>query len=145
MNFQDIRDEWETDSKVDITKLDEESAKQHSLHAKYLDWYMVERVFLVKLQEDYKQLYRQKYDFYTQGPSKEQFDEGWEVPAKGQVILKAEAKQYVEADKDVSTMVIKIAMQTAKVDYLKEVVSSLNFRNNQIKNIIEFLRWKDGG
>ena len=110
MNFQDIRDEWELDSKVDITKLDEESAKQHSLHAKYLDWYMVERVFLVKLQEDMKQLYTRKYDFYTQGPSKEQFDDGWKLPAKGQ-LLKAEAKQYVEADKDVSTLVIKIAMQ----------------------------------
>lgn len=144
MNFKEIRDAWEIDSQVDITKLDEESAKQHNLHAKYLDWYLVERVFLVKLQEDMKQLYQGKYEFYTQGTSKEQHDDGWSLPAKGQ-ILKAEVKQYIEADQDISTLVMKIEMQKAKVDYLKEVVSSLNFRTNQIRNIIEFLRFEAGG
>ena len=145
MNFQEIRDAWEIDSQVDITELDEASAKQHSLHAKYFEWYMKERVYLVKLQEDMKQLRLRKYEFYTQGPSKEQHDDGWEVPAKGQTILKAEAKQYVEADKDISELVIKIEMQKAKVDFLESIVSNLNYRSQQIKNIIDFLRFKEGG
>jgi len=144
VKFEEIKDAWEIDSQVEITKLDEESANQHRLQAKYLGWYMMERVYFKKLEEDLKQLDMKKYRYYTEGPSKEEVNDGWTLPARGQ-ILKNQVARYIEADKDMSDLVMKIEFQKAKVDYLKEVVTCLNFRSSQIKNIIEFLRFKEGG
>ena len=65
MNLNDYYDAWSTDSKIDRTELGEESIRIPQLHHKYYRYFSEERMKLVKLQEEYKGLKKDKYDYYS--------------------------------------------------------------------------------
>ena len=140
MNFEQLIEEWRQDSNIDITALDEESLKSPKLHHKYYTEYVKERAVLRKLQSDLKRLELEKFEFYTQGPSDEQKNKGWKLPPKGQ-ILKAEVQRYLDADKDLIDLSLKIGMQQEKCDYLISIIKSISGRSFDIKNSIEFRKY----
>ena len=90
-----------------------------------------------------KTLKLQKYEFYTQGPSKETQDKGWELPGKG-MILKQEMPMYLEGDKDIIELSLKIGYQQEKVELLESIIKSLTNRGFQIKAAIDFYKFTMG-
>lgn len=144
MKLDDLLTEWEKDCKIDKLELDDESLKTVKLHSKYYSYYIKEKFLLLKLQKEYKELHLQKYEFYTQGPTPETKNLGWELPAKG-CIIKSEVPIYMDADKHLIEMNLRIYSQKEKVDFLKDCIQFLNNRGYAIKNSIEFIRWSNGG
>lgn len=142
MKLEEIHNHWEKDSKIDATELTEESLKISNLHSKYMKMYTSERVSLLKLESELPKLRKDKYEFYTQGPSKEHLERGWSYP--GGKILKSEASIYLESDDDIINLNLKIAYQREKLDLLTNIIKSLNNRNFQIKNAIDYLKWTNG-
>jgi hypothetical protein len=61
-----------------------------------------------------------------------------------QKIMKTEVQQYVDADTDIIKLDYKINIVQEKVEFLTEVVRSINNRSYTIKNAIEFLRLTGG-
>lgn len=143
MKIEEIRKLWAKDSNIEITNLAEESLNASRLHQKYYDIYVDEKLILAKYENDLKRLKLDKYEFYTQGPN-EETPSDWQLPASGR-ILKSEVQQYIDADKDVINMVLKVCIQKEKVGYLESIVRSISFRSTQIKNAIEFLKFQSGG
>jgi hypothetical protein len=90
-----------------------------------------------------KQLKLEKYEFYTQGPSKESQDKGWTVPAKG-MILKQDLPIYMDADKDIIDLNLRMAYQMEKIDLLESIIKSLMNRNFQIKSAIDWTKFMQG-
>ena len=144
MKFEDIFDEWKRDSEIDQTDLGNESLRIPKLHHKYYMMLMAERSVLRKLESQMKQLKLSKYEFYSQGHTEETKKLGWELPPRG-IILKADIPMYLEADKDIIDLSLRIGVQGEKVDFLDSIIKSLQTRNFLIKNAIDFLRWTNGG
>lgn len=143
MKFEDIFDEWKRDSEIDQTDLGGESLKIPKLHHKYYMMLLSERSSLRKLEAQMKQLKLSKYEFYSQGHTEETRKLGWELPSRG-IILKADIPMYIEADKDLIDLSLKIGVQGEKVDFLDSILKSLQTRNFLIKNAIDFMKFTMG-
>ncbi|MGZ4851066.1 MAG: recombination mediator protein UvsY [Candidatus Bathyarchaeia archaeon] len=144
MKLEEIYAEWNADCEIDKTELGEESIRIPKLHNKYYKVYTSERLLLRKLEADMKQLKLAKHEFYSQGPSKEQIDAGWQLPPKG-LILKTDLPMYIDADKEIIELSLKIGYQQEKIDLLESIIKSFTGRGFQIKAAIEWARWTGGG
>lgn len=144
MKIEQLFVEWEKDSNIDKTELGDESIKIPKLHHKYYRVFISERLLLRKLEADLKQLKLEKYEFYTQGPSKESKEKGWEIPARG-VILKSDLPTYLDADKDIVELTLRIGYQQEKIELLESIIKSLQTRGYQIKAAIDWAKFTMGG
>lgn len=143
MTFEKLFEEWKVDSEVDKTDLATESLKIPKLHHKYYMMFAAERAMLRKLEAQMKVLKLEKYEFYSQGHTKETKEKGWELPPRG-IILKADIPMYLEGDKDIIDLSLKIGMQQEKIEFLESVIKSLNNRGYIIKNAIDFVKFTMG-
>lgn len=143
MKIEDIMANWEKDSAIDKTELGDAALNITRLHEKYLRIYTSEKLVYNKINKDYKVLWRDKYEFYTQGPSKETQDKGWVMPAKGRII-KQEIDIYMEADSDLSDMESKLELLKLKLDYLENVLKIIHNMNYKIRAAIDWNRFING-
>jgi hypothetical protein len=144
MKLDQLVEEWGKDVNIDRTELGDEALNIPKLHHKYRTLLIDEKLVLKNLKNKLKKLQLRKYEFYTQGPSKEDIDNGWKVPARG-MILKNEVSMYLEGDEDIIDIEDKIAMQTEKVEYLISIVDSVQKRGFLIKSAIEWIKFTSGG
>lgn len=142
MNIDEILSLWEIDSKIDPTDLGEEAIKIPSLHHKYFQIYAREKIILKKQESDFKKLKLDKYEFYSQGPN-EETPKTWRLPSKG-LILKAEIPAYIEADKEIIDLSLKIGYQQEKVDLLESIIKSFQYRGYNIKSAIDWHKFTMG-
>lgn len=143
MKLEDIKALWKADSQIDHSKLDVESTKGPQLHAKYYEFYIQERLVLRKMRGELKKLELDKWKFLTEGPTQDQHEKGWALPARGK-ILKTEVVRYLEADFDLQEFALRVDHQDAKVDYLYSIIDTIGKRGYAIKNAIDFIRWQGG-
>ena len=143
MKIDDIYAEWEKDSQLDRAELGEEALKIPKLHHKYFKIFTHERLQLRKLETELKQLKLEKHEFLTLGPTEETHARGWRLPPQGK-ILKSEVNNYIEADKDIVNLSLKIGIQHEKIDLLDSIIKSLTARGFNIKAAIEWERFKVG-
>lgn len=143
MKIEDIYKEWEKDSQIDRTELGEEALKIPKLHHKYFQIFTTERLTHKKLDSDLKRLRLEKHEFYTQGPTKETQEKGWQLPAIGK-ILKSDVNTYIEADKDIIELSLKIGVQLEKLELLESIIKSLTNRGFNIKTAVEWEKFKMG-
>lgn len=142
MKLEEIYEEWKKDSSIDTTELGEESIKIPKLHHKYFQVYSSEKLLLKKYEADMKKLKLDKFEFYTQGPSRET-PESWKLPPKG-LILKQELPMYMDADQDIIDLSLKIGLQQEKVELLESVIKSLTNRGFQIRAAIDWIKFTSG-
>ena len=138
MKLDDIFDMWKKECEIDMTNLDRSQADAAKLHPKYLNLLAKERFLFKKFEKQYALLKEEKYIFYTEGPTREQLEKGWEFPAKG-AILKMDVQRYLDTDKEIIELQLKMAMQQEKLSILESILYQLNGRSYMIKNILE---WK---
>lgn len=143
MNIEEIVDEWTKDTKIDQTDLASESVKIPSLHNKYIKILFNEKLRLRKLEADFKLLKREKFEFYSQGPSKETEDRGWKLPPRG-MILKSDVPMYLDSDEDIINLSLKIGYSKEKIDLLEEIIKSINNRGYNIRSAIDWHRFTMG-
>ena len=143
MKLEDIYEDWKKDSDIDKTELGDEALKIPKLHHKYYQMFTHERLLLRKYEADFKNLKLSKYEFYTMGPTEESRDKGWQLPARG-MILKSDLPMYMEADKDIIDMSLRIGMQQEKIELLESIIKSLVNRGFQIKSAIEWTKFTMG-
>ena len=142
MTIDEILSLWETDSKISPTELGEEALKIASLHHKYFQIYTREKIILRKYESDFKKLKLDKYEFYSQGAN-EETPKTWRLPSKG-LILKAEIPSYIEADKEIIDLSLKIGYQQEKVDLLESIIKSFQYRGYNIKSAIDWHKFTMG-
>ncbi len=142
MNIQDLIEMWSEDSHIDPFNLGNESIAIPNIHNKYYKVFLTEKSQLFKLEKEYKQLRLSKYEFYTQGPSREQHKD-WDLPPIGK-ILKSDVNTYLDADPEISALDIKLKIQNEKVAFVESIIKSLKDRGFQIKSAIDYERFKTG-
>ena len=143
MKLESIFEMWDADSKIDRQSLDSESLNTSVLHAKYHKIFTNERLLLRKYETDLKVLKLEKFEFLTQGHTSETVEKGWQMPPAGR-ILKAEANNYVDVDKEVIQLSLKVGIQHEKIGLLESIIRSLNNRGFQIKNAVDYIKFTSG-
>ena len=144
MKLDDIIGLWQEDSVINNSELGEEAIKISKLHSKYYQIFIHEKLLLRKYESQLKELRLEKSEFYMFGPStQEQIDKGWKLPAAGKV-LKTDLPNYIDADKDIIEMTLKIGLQKEKVDFLDSIIKSLTGRGFNIKAAIDYEKFKMG-
>lgn len=143
MKLDEIQIMWERDAQIDRTELGEESLRIPQLHSRYFKLFSQERLVLRKMEADWKQLYRDRFEWYNGTLSEESLNEHeWQPnPLK---ILRTDISMHLEADQYLQTIGLKLEMQKEKVDFLEAIIKSLTTRGFQIKSAIEWERFKMG-
>lgn len=144
MKIESIFEEWDKDTDFDKTELGDEALKVSKLHHKYFRILSHERITRRTLEAELKILKLEKFEFYTQGPSKESVERGWEMPPIGKVV-KSEVNNYMEADRDIINISLKIGIQSEKIDLLESIIKTILSRGYNIKAAIDWEKFKMGG
>ena len=135
---------WEQDSKMDKTELGDESLKIPLLHHKYYKLFVEEGLLLKKLEQDYKSMYKLKYEYYMGVLDQETLTEmNWEPNSLK--ILKQDLSIYTDADQDLQRIQAKIDIQKQKLSFLESAIKAVSNRGYLIKNAIDWNRFKVGG
>jgi len=143
MKLEEIFEIWEEDAKVDINELGNAALDLAKLHQKYYRFLSHERLLLKKMEGEIKTLKLEKQEFYADGPTQEQLDKGWQLPAKGR-ILRSDIAIYLDSDSDIIAANLKIAYQREKVELLTDIIKTISNRGFHIKSAIDWERFKTG-
>lgn len=143
MTLDEIFEEWSGDTQIDQTELGNAALGLAKMHHKYYQMLSRERLLGKKLEAELKQLKLEKMEFYQDGPTQEQIDRGWKLPAKGR-ILRSDVGNYVDSDSDVVAAQLKLAYQNEKIDLLQDIIKTISNRGFHIKSAIEWERFKVG-
>ena len=140
MNIEELYNEIEKDLKIDDTELDLESIRTPQLHNKYLKLYTKHSLQLKKLQDDYKVMYRLKWEYYTgKAPSEIYASKPFDLK-----ILKADIGIYLDADGELQQLSQRIAYAKEITNYLEKILREINNRNWTIRNTIEWKKFIHG-
>ena len=143
MKLEDIQLLWEKDCQIDRTELGEESLKVSQLHSKYFKIFSTERMQLKKFEKEYKELYKVKFEYYNGILSFSDLKErGWEPFSLK--VLKSDLHIYVDSDKEIQHFQLKIDFQKEKIDFLENIIKSINTRGYQLKTAVDWERFKVG-
>lgn len=144
MKLDNIMMMWEEDSKMDNTELGEESLKIPLLHYKYYKVFVDEGLLLKKLEQEYKSLYKLKFEYYMGTIDEDTLRQnGWQPNSLK--ILKQDLPIYIEADADIQLIQAKIDIQKQKLSFVESVIKTISNRGFLIKNAIDWERFKVGG
>ena len=140
MNIDELYSEIERDLKIDDTELDLESIRTPQLHNNYLKMYTTHSLQLKRLQDEYKILYRVKWEYYTGKASPETYKEKpFDIK-----VLKADVGIYIDADTDLQQLSQRVTYAKQITDYLERILREINNRNWTIRNTIEWKKFLHG-
>jgi len=143
MNLNDLKAMVADDIIMDDTELDIESLKTPQLHNKYLNFYHDEKLIYVKQEEEYKKLYRLKWEYYTGKMDQDSLDKlEWEPFQLN--ILKVDIEKYLSSDEDLSLIRLRLSYTKEKVDYLESVIKIISNRQWNIRSAIDWRKFLNG-
>ena len=140
MNLQEILSEWDQDCIIDKTKLKEESLRSERLHSKYLRELVNANMMLEKKKTEYNKIILEKYIFYTEGAKS--IKDIHKAPRGA--VLKSEAEKYIQADDDIITITLELALIQEKCNTLKAIILAISKRSFNITNAINFDKFMAG-
>jgi len=145
-NIEKILEEWKNEAEIDQLKLDESSRNTAKLHAKYLEMVTKSRLEKRYFESQLEMLQSKKYRYYMGRMSVDEINRlGWNVdPTDGVKILKGEVDHYFKEDKDLHELSAKIDLIEEIITTLSEIMDTLKWRHQTIRNIIEWTKFTNG-
>ena len=146
MNLENVLEMWKKDNVIDEMALDESSRETAKLHSKYLELYSTSKLRLKQLELEFKVLLKDKFNHYNGKLSQEEMDaKGWDYdPLNGLTVLKGDMDKYYDADPVIQEHQTKMAYTEEMVAALKEILESIKWRHQTVKNMIEWRKFTSG-
>lgn len=144
MNLEEIKESWESDSKINVNNIALESIKCSSLHAKYINEITSHKQRIIKLQNDYNLEKKFKMRFYKGELTKEELDKRNMEQYQGRKLLKDELESFIIGDEDIQLINIKIEYTKVCVYLLEGIIKNIYSRTYEIKNFIEYKKFESG-
>jgi len=147
LDLENIMNEWKDDCVIPQHQLDEVSRNTPMLHAKYLNILTTAKLKLKKQENAQKMLLKDKWLYYNGKMDPRTIAaKGWvQDPFDGLKILKGELNYYYDSDPELQRSEEEIAYTKAIVQTVTEIVDTLKWRHQTIKNMIEWRRFESGG
>jgi hypothetical protein len=144
LTLEDINEMWSIDAKINEIDLGNEALKIPKLHNKYYTFYVKEMLRVKKYRAQLKELEMAKHEYYTGTMAEEDLKvRGWKPnPLK---IMKSEVSRYIDADKDIIDLSLKIDYFVQTASYLEDIIKQINSRNFYIRAAIDWAKFQAGG
>ncbi len=151
-DLDSILDAWSEDCAINKMKLDDTSRETPLLHAKYLRAMTDFKLKLKRAEFKQKTLLKKKWLYYNGKMNQQDIDGAsaeWDFapydPLDGLKVLKSDMHYYYDSDPDIIKSEEIIQYYKTVIETLKEIVSSINWRHTNIKNMIEWRKFQEGG
>ena len=141
MNLEQLQDQWKEDSVIDTDLYCEESIKIPQLHMRYMEYYNTFSLMKKERESEMKGLIKEKWIYYKgKAPSNIYKD----TPFDLKLTDKKEVEMFISADDDVIKLQLKIDYIDQLLIFLDSILRQLSNRNYQIKNAIDWEKFKAG-
>lgn len=146
VNIEDILEMWKTDSVIDDMNLDDATKNTARLHAKYLELLTVTKLQLKRKELEQKVLLRDKWLHFNGKLEKEAIDKyGWPYdPFNGLKVMKSDMDYYFNSDPELQKSETQITYLKSLLETLQEIMDTLKWRHQSIKNMIEWKKFTSG-
>ena len=141
MNLESIQEMWKKDSVIDGDLYCEESTKIPQLHMKYMEFHNTFSLMKKEKELDMKRLIKEKWLYYKGKAPSSVYKE---MPFDFKLTTKEEINMFIEADDDIMKLQYRIDYIEQTLLYLDSVLRMINNRNFQIKNAIDWEKFKNG-
>lgn len=141
-NLEEILQNWEQDTKIDITQISRELVKIPLLHSKYLTVLSRHRQLSKKAYSDFISLKKIKWEWITGKLSRDELkDLGWE---QFPFVLKSDTSLYLESDKDLIKLQDKKVYHDEIMEVCKDILGELKSRTYQLRAYIDNEKFLNG-
>jgi len=147
INIEEIIKEWETDCQVDSLALDDSTLKFAKIHAKYLSYLTEFKLKLRTSESKLSETRHAKWMYYTGKMTKEEMDDRkWAYdPFNGAAKpLRSDLETYIDSDVELRTLMDKKTYFQTGVDALTEILDTLRWRHQHVRNMIDWRRFTSG-
>lgn len=147
MLLDDILKMWATDSVIDDLNLDVTTMKCATLHSKYLELFAVAKLQLKRKIATHAELKKDKWLYFNGKMPQEDMDKrGWPYdPFQGMAKpMKGDLEMYYDTDKDLQKSNAQIDYQKTIVETLDEIMATIRWRHQSVKNIITWKQFVAG-
>ena len=141
MNLEKLQDMWKSDSVIDTDLYCEESTKVPQLHMKYMEFFNTYSLMKKERELELNQLIRDKWLYYKGKAPATVYKE---MPFDLKLTTKEEISMFIDADEDIKKIQYKLAYIDQTLVFLESVLKQINNRTFQIKNAIEWEKFKNG-
>jgi hypothetical protein len=147
IDLQTVLEMWEKDSLIDQTHLDQSSVEIVKVHSKYLRFLALSKLQRKKQEMSQNILLKNKWLYYNGKMTAIEMDKrGWDYdPFDGLKVLKGDMDHYYNSDIDIQKTEEKATYHKILVETLQEIIDTLRWRQQHIKNIIEWKKFESGG
>jgi c-di-GMP-related signal transduction protein len=147
LDLESILKEWEEDCVVGEFELDKTSRNTPKLHAKYLQYLSITKLNLKRAEHDQHVLLKDKWLYYNGKMDQQTIEsKGWAYdPFDGLKVMKSDMDRYYDSDPEIQKSEEKIAYLKTIIETVKEILDTLKWRHQTIKNIIDWRRLEAGG
>lgn len=141
--LEDLYSMWEEDSKYNRDELGEESLRCSHLHEKYLKLYFTERSVHLALKQETAKMKRLRWEYWSGKLDVETLREyGW--PPQPLTVLKTDIQMYLDSDDVLARLDLRSSIQNEKIEYLSHIIKHIGNRGFNIKNAVEYERFRAG-
>ena len=143
MTLDELRNEWAIDCSIDQNDLGKAAAISPNLHAKYLDELIQYKLKLTKLHNDMIEYRVKRTKYYRGEMTREELKEaGWDQWQYK--TLKSEVDTLIDADAEYMKLSTREQYVKAVIFFLESIMSAIKSRQFDIKNIIEWSKFRAG-
>lgn len=142
--LEQIKEQWREDCIIDDVDISYASIKSSKLHSKYLDFLLDFKQKLQVNKSRYKILRKIKFKYYRGELSRDELIEYGLEQYQGTKPLKNEVGELLDGDDDLVKLEDKIEYYTIGVQFLESIMKQIASRNFEIKNFIDYEKFKAG-
>ncbi len=146
-NIEEIIKEWESDCQVDSLALDDSTLKFAKIHAKYLSYITDYKFKLRSADSKLSEIRHAKWMYFTGKMTKKEMDDRkWPYdPFNGSAKpLRSDLETYIDSDAELRVLTDKKTYFQTSVDALTEILDTLRWRHQHIRNCIDWRRFTSG-
>ena len=132
---------WKKDSVIDTDLYCEESTKVPQLHMKYMEFFSMFSLMKKEKEILLKQMIKDKWLYYKGKAPSSVYKE---MPFDLKLTSKDEIEMFIDADEEIGKFQYKLEYISQTLSYIEGILRQLNNRTFQIKNAIEWEKFKNG-
>jgi len=141
MNLETIQEMWERDSQIDPDELHTASLAVPSLHSKYYQLFNDLRLLRARAKKKHQCILHERHLYYS-GKAEPEIYVNDPFPYK--VREKDSLQRYLDADKKLIESELKIEYYNTMIEFLENIIKTIQNRTFQIKNAIEWQKFIRG-
>ncbi|MAH43555.1 hypothetical protein CL614_07620 [archaeon] len=116
------------------------SKKLPYVYDKYLKCLIMDRLELTRTTKLFKQLYKEKHEYYSGKASKETYQENrFDIK-----VLRGDLSVYLEADEELAKKQESIDYIKCKIEFLEQTLRNITSKGYACKNLIEWEKLQNG-